>query len=190
MLLASPTTRRVLAATAVALACALPLAAAPDAPAASACDAAQATPSDAGKRRVVRATLCVLNAERARRGLRSLRLDRRLSRAARRHATDMVGKGYFSHDSLDGSTFLERIRRTGYLDDTRAWRAGENIAWGSGSRSTPRAIARAWMDSPGHRANILSRSFRDIGIAVVSGAPAAGIDGPAGTYATDFGSRG
>ena len=51
---------------------------------------------------------------------------------------------------------------------------GENIAWGSGSRSTPRSIVRAWMASDGHWANILSAAFRDIGIGVSPGAPVVG----------------
>jgi len=156
----------------------------------SACDSANASLSRTTERKVVRATLCLVNAERMRLELPPLRLDRRLSRAADRHAGDMVRRRYFSHTSLDGSSFLDRIRDTGYLRNARAWSAGENIAWGSGSRSTPRAIARAWIQSPGHRANILSADFHDIGIGVETGAPVNGVSGRAGTYTTDFGARG
>jgi uncharacterized protein YkwD len=137
----------------------------------------------------VRATLCLLNAGRLSAGLPPLRLEPRLSLAAQRHAADMTRRRYFGHDSLDGSTFLERIRRTGYLRGAGSWRAGENIAWGSGWRSTPRSVTRAWMGSRGHRANILSPRFRDIGIGVAPGAPLGGVSGPAATYVTDFGSR-
>jgi len=182
--------RPLLAALAAALACALALVAAPAASAARACDSANATPAKAGERKLVRATLCLLNAQRAGEQLAPLLLDRRLSLAADRHTEDMVSRRYFSHESLDGSSFLDRIRRSGYLDDARSWRAGENIAWGTGWRSTPRSIVRAWMESSGHRANILSSQFRHIGIGVARGAPAGGVGGPAGTYTTDFGSRG
>jgi uncharacterized protein YkwD len=174
---------------AAALAAALALVAPPAASAARACDSGHAMPASAGERKVVRATLCLLNAERTRQRLTPLRLDRRLSKAADRHAGDMVRHRFFSHTSLDGSSFLDRIRSTGYLRKAGAWSAGENIAWGSGSRSTPRSIAQAWMQSPGHRANILSAEFRDIGIGVAAGAPLTGFGGTAGTYTTDFGSR-
>ena len=138
---------------------------------------------------LVRATLCVLNAERDRHGLRPLRLHRRLSVAARRHAQDMAAKNYFDHTSLDGSSFVDRIRRAGYMRGARRWAVAENIAWGSGGQATPRAIGRAWMKSPGHRANLLSSSYREIGVGVAPGAPMSGV-GSGATYATDFGSRG
>jgi len=62
----------------------------------------------------------------------------------------------------------------------------EIIAWGSRSESTPRQIVRAWMASPGHRHNILQSRFREIGIAIVGGAPVRGVR-RAATYATEFG---
>jgi uncharacterized protein YkwD len=65
---------------------------------------------------------------------------------------------------------------------------GENIAWGSQELATPRSIVNGWMHSPGHRANILNRRFREIGIGVSRGAPEPGFD-RAATYATDFGAR-
>jgi uncharacterized protein YkwD len=99
----------------------------------------------------------------------------------------MVRHHFFSHDSRDGTSFLERIRRSGYLDGASSWAVGENIAWGSGRLSTPRSIASAWMHSPGHRANILGRTFRAIGIGIANGTPSG--DGGA-TYTTDFGRRG
>jgi uncharacterized protein YkwD len=175
-------------------ACLLWLAVAPTASAgnssstAPACASASAAPRAVAKRVVLRATLCVLNAERRARRMRPLRINRRLSRAARRHARDMVRRRYFSHDSLSGADFVDRIRRAGYLRRTRSWLVGENLAWGSGERSTPRSIMRAWMASRGHRANILGGRFREIGIGVAHGAPV-GASSPAATYATEFGSR-
>ena len=70
---------------------------------------------------------------------------------------------------------LDRIRRTGYTSGARGWSLGENIAWGSGRLATAAQIHRAWMSSPGHRANILQRSFREIGIGIETGAPRAAL---------------
>jgi uncharacterized protein YkwD len=158
----------------------------PSASAAGACSSANATAAKASKRALVRATLCVLNAERARHRLRPLRLNHKLSTAAQRHSRAMARKRFFSHTSPGGASFVDRIRSTGYLSGARSWTVGENIAYGSGSRSTPRSIGSAWMNSPPHRANILSSSFRSIGIGVASGTP---VGGGGGTYTTDFGRR-
>jgi uncharacterized protein YkwD len=161
--------------------------AAPASQATGACSSANASPSSVSKRVVVRATLCTLNVQRERRGLRPLRLNRRLAKAARRHSRAMARRHFFSHDSLNGASFLDRIRRTGYLHGARSWTVGENIAWGSGSLATPRSIGRAWMHSPGHRANILSSAFRSIGIGIAAGTP---VGRSGATYTTDFGRRG
>jgi uncharacterized protein YkwD len=163
--------------------------AAPTATAEQACPAANATPASATKREIVRATLCQLNRERAHHGLRRVALNDRLARAARRHARDMARRNYFSHDTLGGGSFVDRIRREGYLKGARTWTVGENLAWGSHGHSRPVMIMRMWMNSPGHRANILSASFREIGIGVAYDAPVVDGGNPAGTYATDFGSR-
>jgi uncharacterized protein YkwD len=166
------------------------LLAAPPALAEQACPAANATPANATKREIIRGTLCQLNRERAHHGLRPLKLNKLLARAARRHARDMARRNYFSHDTLGGGSFVDRIRQAGYLKGARRWTVGENLAWGSQRHSRPRTIMRMWMNSPGHRANILSASFREIGIGVAYDAPVRGGGKPAGTYATDFGSRG
>ena len=158
--------------------------------AASGCESASVAAGDGSKRQLVRATLCRLNRERTSRGMRRLRLSKRLSKAARRHAKDMVRHGYFAHNSLGGGDFVSRIRQTGYLRSVRgSWFVGENLAWGSGDRSSPDANVKAWMDSPPHRANVLNRRFREVGIGVVLGAPVQGAS-DAATYATDFGRRG
>jgi uncharacterized protein YkwD len=159
--------------------------AAPSGAAASACVNASASPSSVSSRTAVRTTACLLNRERASRGLRKVKLNGRLSRAAVRHARDMVRRRYFSHFSLSGSNFLHRIKRTGYLSRARSWSAGENIAWGAGALGTPGAIVKAWMKSPGHKANILNRRFREIGLGVVRGSPR----GAGATFVNTFGFR-
>lgn len=99
----------------------------------------------------------------------------------------MVASQFFSHVSPGGSTLTVRVRKTAYLNGTSSWSLGENLAWGSRGRASPRAIVNAWMNSPGHRANILSRQFRDIGIGIAIGTPAGFENGA--TYTTDFGRR-
>jgi uncharacterized protein YkwD len=153
-----------------------------------ACEAASARVGEASEDQLLRATLCLLNAERSRRGLPRLRLNDRLSEAADRHSRDMVRRRYFAHDSLTGASFVDRIRRTGYLRSARSWSVAENLAWGSGNRGTPAQIMRAWMDSPAHRANILTGRFREVGIGVSEGAPLR-VGLAAATYTTDFGAR-
>jgi uncharacterized protein YkwD len=141
-------------------------------------------------RTLVRATLCLLNKQRHGHHVKGLRLSKRLSRAARGHSAEMARANYFSHDSRSGASFLDRIRRAGYLKRARRWSVGENIAWGTGRLSTPRSIVRAWMHSPGHRHNILQRNFRHIGIGISFGAPVRAASRGGATYTTDFGTRG
>jgi len=138
---------------------------------------------------VVRAAvLCLHNRERGARGLPLLRENARLRRAAEGHTGDMITGGFFAHESPSGADLVDRILRTGYARG-RAWSLGENIAWGTGNLGTAAEIQRAWMESPGHRANILRRQFREIGIGIAVGAPVdtGGQDGA--TYTADFGVR-
>lgn len=155
---------------------------APVAADAATCKGADALPS--ASKHATHATLCLLNAERRARGLRPLRLDRKLNRAARGHANDMVAKRYFAHESKSGATFATRIKRSGWTKSRRSYTMGENIAWGGGSLATPREIVRGWMGSAGHKANILDRGFRYIGIGIANATPQGGSGA---TYATDFG---
>jgi uncharacterized protein YkwD len=99
----------------------------------------------------------------------------------------MVRKAYFAHDSSSGSDFAARIRRTGY-GRGGGYSLGENLAWGSHDYAKPAQIVRMWMNSPGHRANILRGKFREIGVAFSLGAPQRGVR-HAATYATEFGAR-
>ena len=136
------------------------------------------------------ATLCLLNAERQRRGLPPLTPNAQLEKAAQNYSRTMVREQFFDHVSPNGSTLLTRVRRgTRYLQGARSYSLGENIAWGSGDFATPRETVKGWMESPGHRANILNRRFRHIGIGVAQGAPDDDQGMPAATYTTDFGRR-
>jgi uncharacterized protein YkwD len=155
-------------------------------PAPGACSAAHVAVRRATVRAARDATLCLLNRVRAEHGLRPLRLNRKLARAARRHSHDMVRRRYFAHDSLNGATPFARMLAMHYVPRHASWWLGENIGWGSGSFAQPIAMVRAWMHSPPHRANILSRHFRDIGIGIAPGAP---VGGRGATYTTDFGAH-
>jgi uncharacterized protein YkwD len=130
---------------------------------------------------------CLLNAERARAGLRPLASNPQLRSASQRMATLMVRQQFFAHDTPDGRTLVDRVRPTGYV--TGRWALGENLAWGSGALATPQAIVNGWMHSSGHRSNILYASFRDVGIGVALGPPSPTLTGGA-TYVTDFGKHG
>jgi uncharacterized protein YkwD len=153
------------------------------------CAGATAVPGEATQQALTHTTLCLLNAERTKRGIQALRLNARLSRAAADHSSDMVKRHYFSHTSPSGRTFVDRIRRAGYLGAARSWTVGENIDWGTKDYSTPAGAVYSWMHSPPHRANVLRRSFREIGIGVVPGGPQ-DRGRPAATYTTDFGAKG
>jgi uncharacterized protein YkwD len=133
-----------------------------------------------------RSTLCLLNVERRKHGLHKLRMNRKLALAGLRHVKDMIRNRYFAHDALSGQDFVQRIMKTHYVPANSSWFLGENLAWGSQRASTPRQIVRAWMASPEHKRNILTRGFREIGIAIVPGAPVGGVS-DAATYATEFG---
>ncbi|HEV3002144.1 MAG TPA: CAP domain-containing protein, partial [Solirubrobacteraceae bacterium] len=69
------------------------------------------------------------------------------------------------------------------------WSVGENIAWGSGTLSSPAGIVAAWMASPGHKENLLNPTYREIGIGIVPGSPRSPEMAGAATYTTDFGTR-
>jgi uncharacterized protein YkwD len=164
-------------------AAALSLVLVPAGASASICGATKSNPARASIASANHATLCLINQVRRQHHLRPLKLNKRLSRAARRHSRSMVKHRFFEHGD-----FMHRIRQTGYLRHVHAWSAGENIAWGSGFYATPRAIFTMWMHSPGHRANILRRGFREIGVGIHRGAPTRGQH-VAATYTTDFGYR-
>jgi uncharacterized protein YkwD len=131
-------------------------------------------------------TICLINRQRAAHGVRPLRVNRALMRAARGHSIDMVSRGYFSHDTPQGVSPFARMLHAGYAAKRRACAMGENIAAATGPFSTPAAIVRMWMNSPGHRANILSSTYRDTGLGVAYGYPGA-RHARGATYTQDFG---
>ncbi|MFE0676926.1 CAP domain-containing protein [Streptomyces sp. NPDC058867] len=112
------------------------------------------------------------NRERAAAGLRPLSPDPSLTAAAQAHSADMVARAFYSHTSPEGGQPWDRAAAAG----SRHRSTGENIACGQRS---PAEVVRGWMDSPGHRANILKRDFTHLGVGFAGG-------GPAGTYWTQL----
>jgi uncharacterized protein YkwD len=118
---------------------------------------------------VSREMLDQVNAARKREGLKPLRLNPTLAKSAQRHAEDMLKRGYFDHRSPAGTTVRERSRAAGYQ-----WAAiGENIAFGQTSVDE---VVETWLESPGHRKNILSPNFSELGVGLALGR------GPDGKY--------
>lgn len=97
------------------------------------------------------------NAERSKKGLPALTGNWQLSRCARYKSQDMINKNYFSHQSPTYGSPFDMMEAFGL----RFASAGENIAMG---QQTPQAVITAWMNSPGHRGNILSASYSQIGV--------------------------
>ena len=141
--------------------------------------------------RTQRRLLCLMNRARARRGLPRLRTNQFLHRVAARHAHDMVNRRYFAHTTPNGWDPGRRARASGYVPRRAAWLVGENIAWGVAGAARPNWVMRAWMHSPPHRHNILSRRFRDVGIGVARGVPVHGFGGVRlrATFTVEFGAH-
>jgi uncharacterized protein YkwD/stress response protein SCP2 len=128
--------------------------------------------SPAGLERTAGEVIALTNAERTRAGLPPLSADTLLTTAAQAHSADMVARAFYSHTSPEGSQPWDRAAAVGCARRT----IGENIACGQRSAAE---VVRGWMDSPGHRANILKPGFTHIGIGLAGG-------GKAGTYWTQL----
>jgi uncharacterized protein YkwD len=115
--------------------------------------ATSAAPASGATARVVQ----LVNSERGKNGCAPLTVNAKLTRAAQDHTADMAAHRTMSHTGSDGSSPGDRITAAGY-----SWRSyGENVAYGY---STPESVMTAWMNSPGHRANILNCAFKEIGV--------------------------
>lgn len=97
------------------------------------------------------------NIERVKAGCLEVKTDERIRTAARAHSADMAANNYFSHTSLDGSNFVTRMQRAGYPKSSAA---AENIAYGY---SSAQAVVNGWMNSEGHRKNVLNCAYKAIG---------------------------
>jgi uncharacterized protein YkwD len=134
--------------------------------------------------------LAELNKIRRQHGLTPLRLSRPLSAAADTHSRAMGTLGFFDHDSRDGSEFWERVQRFYGPDGYKNWSVGENLLWSSGGLSAAAAL-KLWMGSPGHRRNILTARWREIGLSALRVGSAPGVYGGRDVViiTSDFGVR-
>ncbi|HYI35715.1 MAG TPA: CAP domain-containing protein [Thermoleophilaceae bacterium] len=142
----------------------------------------------ASRRAGRRALLCLLNAERRRHGLRAVRANRRLARAAGSHSRRMVQRRFFAHVGPGSLDLTARLRNSRYIPRRGGnWLIGENIGFGRGRMSRPMSMHRAWMNSSPHRAAILERRFREAGFGIAPGSP---YRRGGATFTVDFGRRG
>ena len=149
------------------------------------CAGADLVPAADNVAAVGQATLCLLNQQRAAHGLGPLAENAALTTASAGYSQRMVAQGFFDHESPDGGTLVDRLTGAGYLGDEDAWVVGENIGWGQGTLATARSMVSAWMDSPGHRENLLSGDYTEVGLGLALGTPSDQTWGA--TYTTDFG---
>jgi uncharacterized protein YkwD len=140
-----------------------------------------ATAALANQLRVAAAVLCLVNRQRRTHGRTRLLASPGLARIARGHSRDMVKRLYFDHDAPGGPSFRTRFQRIAYRGPVRA----ENIGYGEDFDAETEV--RAWMNSPGHRSNILHPRLRFAGVGVTRGIPLLPRL-PGATYTMDFGS--
>jgi uncharacterized protein YkwD len=153
------------------------------------CQNLELTPTTANLELVRAAVLCLVNTLRAHHDQAPLRLNQRLGQVAQEHGDELVARDYFAHVSPSGETPVDRIRGTGYIPGPNVgYVLGENLAWGTMSLATPRAIVAAWTASPGHLANILESQYTETGIGVTPQVPPSLAAGsPGATYTQEFG---
>ena len=153
----------------------------------AACPDVDVMPSAENLPVVAAATLCLVNGERTDAGLPPLVANAKLDQSSLGHSQDMVANAYFAHQGQDGRDVVDRVRAAGYIPSSGEWTVGENLAWGTGTLATPKGIVQAWMNSQGHRDNILRLAFKEAGLGIVIGNPRS-ADGQGATFTMNFGS--
>ena len=127
--------------------------------------ASRSTSSLVSRSSQVQLVLELVNKERANNDLPALTLNILLEHSATKHARDMIKRDFFDHVNPDGFSPTQRIKAEGYPQQTCSCSIyyGENIAKG---QHTAESVMHDWMNSPGHRAHILSKHYKEIGIAM------------------------
>ena len=132
--------------------------------------------------------LKLFNKARTNRGLRALCVHPALTKAARAHSREIFDKDYFCYASYNGEDGKARLKRFGYtFSGYPYWTYGGNITRSSGPLGAPDYRFESWMESTGHRANILNENFREAGIGATTGTYKAYTDTT--MYTADFGNR-
>jgi uncharacterized protein YkwD len=156
----------------------------------AACAGASQMPTITDTVAIDRATLCLVNQIRAASHLHRLHANRYLLGVAASQVTTMISWNYFADVRPTGQTPLSLVGVTRYRTHAARFAVGQNIAWGTGSDTSPAHIVAEWMASPPHRAVILSPEYRDAGVAVDPAVPGVLGEGRSGaTYAMEFGVR-
>jgi uncharacterized protein YkwD len=134
--------------------------------------------------------LAAINDVRRRNRLAPLRVSTQLSAAAESHSNAMARRGFFAHESADGTAFWRRIQRFYPNGRHRYWSVGETLAWASPGMSSADAL-EMWMHSPPHREILLTGRWREVGIASIHVEAGPGVYGgqPATILTADFGVR-
>ena len=145
-------------------------------PAPGGCAGATVVPANVAMRQAAAdAILCLINVQRTTRGLPAVVNSSLLTKAATMHSGDMVRRKYFSHIAPGGQGLRARIARTGYLRGARQPALGETIAWGADYDGSPDELVKELMADAPHRAIIIDRRFRDVGVGLAFGAPLDGM---------------
>lgn len=134
--------------------------------------------------------LAVVNRTRVERGLRPLVVSKDLQRAAGSHSRQMLERGFFDHDSPDGVPFAKRVRAYYQSTGYSSWSVGENLLY-STVEVTAEAAVDAWLASPSHRENMLSPTWREVGVGSLRARAAGGTFGgkPTWVITMNFGIR-
>jgi uncharacterized protein YkwD len=150
---------------------------------------AVAQPAQAFNRRAnERTMLRLINHTRAAHHLHALRAQKALTRSALGHSRQMVACDYFSHSSAGGASYATRVLHSGYeRSGYRSWSASEVLGFGEDLLGTPQAILKAWLKSKSHRALILGKRWRDVGVGGAWGS-FCGVSGCV-VYTVDLGRR-
>lgn len=148
------------------------------------CEGSNRVPAPDGLEGARATTLCLINRERTEHGLPALLRDARLERASQLHSDDMGKRRFYEHDNPDGLDPSARVYAQGL--PRYGTTVSENIHWSTEHRATPKRIVGDWMDSPGHRENILRREVTHVGVGIGFEAPDPTRRGRSRVYTTDF----
>lgn len=149
----------------------------------AACNDAGAAAVNVSPKKLNKAILCLVNQERTKRGLKALRSNKKLAKAAKKHTKQMVKTNCLDHQCGGEPNLQGRIR--GYLSGARQYAYGEDV----GCATTAAKMVSRWMGSPLHRANILNKKFKDAGVGSSQGRVSSRCSKNYATFTIVFGFR-
>lgn len=151
-----------------------------------ACPGATLRPTKSDGPALADATICLINRARLAHRLPALTASTTLDAAARVHSGEMFVHHFLGHDSAAGKPPREQVLATAYSHGASDVAVGQNVAWGDGSESTPRAVVSSWLTNAPHRAILMSKRYHEVGVGL-------GLGGAhskrGGLYTADLASR-